>query len=94
MAKLVSKTINWQCKDVEIMARSDLSKLLYYDEEHCILLSTNSDMTVQARSINPMTGAISDLHEIQEQKIVLEDISACASNGGIFLTHPSGWASL
>ena len=47
-----------QTKDVEIMARSDLSQLLYYDEEHCILLSPNSDMTVQARSVNPMIHTI------------------------------------
>ena len=91
---LTSKTINWQCKDIEIMARSDLSKLLYYDDEHCILLTTNSDMTVQARSINPMTGTIADLPELQEQKIIFEDISACVYNGGVFLTHPNGWASL
>ena len=91
---LSSKTINWSCKDVEIMARSDLSTLLHYDEEHCILLSTNSDMTVQARSINPMTGTISDLSEVQEQKIMFEEISACVFNGGIFITHPKGWASL
>lgn len=91
---LGAKSINWSCKDVEIMARSDLSMLLHYDEEHCILLSTNSDMTVQARSINPMTGTISELSDIQEKKIFFEETSAATYNGGVFMTYPTGWASL
>jgi len=91
---LTSKTIHWHCKDVDIMARSDLAKVLEYDEEQCILLSTGSDMMIRSRSINPMTGNSSELPELGEQKISIEDTSVCSIFSGIFLLHPKGWATL
>jgi hypothetical protein len=91
---MLSKSVSWHCKDIELMTRTDLTNILQYDEDKFVLLSAGSEMIAQAQLINPTTGNMSELPMLMNHKIPMEQLSACSIFGGIFILHPTGWALL
>ena len=89
-----TNSIHWNCKDVELSTRNDLSVVAQHEDTHFVLLYANQDLFTQAQLINPTTGNLSELPGLCDQNIPMEHISVCSILRGVFLLSASGWAVL
>ena len=87
-----SDTIQWTCKDIEILDRIDLCEVHVYDDERCIITFVNSKGFVQSQMINPKSGNVEDQLNMGDDVILCDGGSQIRSANGIFILHKEGWA--